>query len=111
MRGFTAYHVHTAFGIESKVEEELQPGITISKPVSAVTEYSHALCVAGLLMLFTALGIASMVGGGASTRHHHPQTGKQIDNTAAVFCPVIVASAPVRDISLPYEVCFRSRTC
>jgi hypothetical protein len=33
MRAFTPYHVHNAFGIESKVEEQLQPGITISKPV------------------------------------------------------------------------------
>jgi hypothetical protein len=33
MAAFTPYHVHNAFGIESKVEEQLQPGITISKPV------------------------------------------------------------------------------
>lgn len=33
MRAFSSYHVHNAFGIESKVEEQLQPGITISKPV------------------------------------------------------------------------------
>ena len=43
MRGFSPYHVHTAFGIESKVEEELQPGITISKPVSTENWNRHLL--------------------------------------------------------------------
>jgi hypothetical protein len=33
MCAFSPYHVHNAFGIEAKVEEQLQPGITISKPV------------------------------------------------------------------------------
>jgi hypothetical protein len=32
MRAFSLYNLHTAFGIDSKVEEQLQPGITISKP-------------------------------------------------------------------------------
>jgi hypothetical protein len=34
MRAFSPYTLHTAFGFDSKVEQELQPGITISKPVS-----------------------------------------------------------------------------
>jgi hypothetical protein len=33
MRAFSLYNLHTAFGFDSKVEEQLQPGITISKPV------------------------------------------------------------------------------
>eukprot|EP00878_Enallax_costatus_P041558 GHUV01048367.1.p1 GENE.GHUV01048367.1~~GHUV01048367.1.p1 ORF type:complete len:167 (+),score=38.02 GHUV01048367.1:131-631(+) len=45
MRGFSPYHVHTAFEIESKVEEELQPGITISKAVSTLgTKYVGMYC-------------------------------------------------------------------
>jgi len=33
MRAFSLYTLHTSFGFDSKVEQELQPGITISKPV------------------------------------------------------------------------------
>jgi hypothetical protein len=34
MKGFGGYHIHNLFGIEAKVDQELQPGITISKNVS-----------------------------------------------------------------------------
>jgi hypothetical protein len=34
MEGFSGYHVHNAFGVEANVDQELQPGIMISKPVS-----------------------------------------------------------------------------
>lgn len=33
MGAFTNYGVHNAFGIEAMVEEELRPGIMLSKPV------------------------------------------------------------------------------
>jgi hypothetical protein len=36
MRAFTLYNLHTTFGFDSKVEQELQPGITISKAVSTM---------------------------------------------------------------------------
>ena len=38
MRAFSLYNLHTAFGFDSKVEQQLQPGITISKAVS-VTQW------------------------------------------------------------------------
>ena len=33
MRAFSLYTLHSTFGFDSKVEQQLQPGITISKPV------------------------------------------------------------------------------
>jgi hypothetical protein len=39
MTAFSAYHVHNTFGIEAKVEEQLQPGISISRPVSGCQDH------------------------------------------------------------------------
>jgi hypothetical protein len=47
MRAFSLYNLHTAFGIDSKVEEQLQPGISISKPgpLAPLVQAIHAAIV------------------------------------------------------------------